>query len=56
MNKAAKRTIEKLNHFSCGTCGKWWTVGDAPLSKKEWHCPWCGRINDYEKNKQTKNN
>jgi len=33
---------EELVHFRCGKCKKWWTVGDAPKSKKMWFCPWCG--------------
>jgi hypothetical protein len=36
------RSTEKLHHFSCGVCKKWWSIGDAPLRKKEWYCPWCG--------------
>jgi rubrerythrin len=37
-----ERSVEKLSHFRCGVCSKWWSVGDAPISKKEWFCPWCG--------------
>jgi len=33
---------EKLWHFRCGVCGKWWSIGDADPEKKEWFCPWCG--------------
>jgi predicted RNA-binding Zn-ribbon protein involved in translation (DUF1610 family) len=40
--QALKRSTEVLSHFSCGACGKWWTVGDAPKKKKHWYCPWCG--------------
>jgi transcription elongation factor Elf1 len=40
--KKHQRSIEQLSHFRCGKCNKWWSVGDAPLSKKVWHCPWCG--------------
>ncbi|MCR4274826.1 MAG: hypothetical protein NUW02_02135 [Candidatus Campbellbacteria bacterium] len=36
------RSVERLSHFRCGVCNKWWSVGDAPTTKKEWHCPWCG--------------
>mgnify|MGYP001594402500 CR=1 FL=1 len=35
-------SIEQLSHFICGVCGKWWTIGDAPVNKKQWFCPWCG--------------
>ncbi len=47
MNKR-ERTIEKINHFSCGKCKKWWSVGDAPSKKKKWFCPWCGMMNEYK--------
>jgi len=40
-------TIEQLHHFTCAVCGKWWTIGDAPKEKTDWHCPWCGEINSY---------
>ena len=41
-NKKGQRSIEKLNHFRCQECDKWWSVGDAPEEKEDWHCPWCG--------------
>ena len=40
--KENKRNIELLHHFSCQHCGKWWSIGDAPVEKQEWFCPWCG--------------
>jgi predicted RNA-binding Zn-ribbon protein involved in translation (DUF1610 family) len=42
--KTTKLKISKevLTHFQCGQCEKWWTIGDAPKSKKVWYCPWCG--------------
>lgn len=48
--KKNKIYIEKLAHFSCVKCKKWWTVGDAPVSKKKWFCPWCGEMGNYTKN------
>lgn len=33
---------ERLFHFNCGECGKWWAIGDASTTHKEWFCPWCG--------------
>lgn len=44
-NLRASRTrfVERLNHFVCVACKKWWTIGDAPVAKKEWFCPWCGK-------------
>ncbi|HXK38005.1 MAG TPA: hypothetical protein VJ579_02975 [Candidatus Paceibacterota bacterium] len=36
------RSIEKLHHFSCGACNKWWSIGDAPQAPRAWYCPWCG--------------
>jgi len=44
-----QRTVENLHHFSCISCSKWWTIGDAPVEKEEWFCPWCGVKNNYER-------
>ena len=49
MKKAGKKSCEILNHFSCSKCKKWWTIGDAPKTKREWFCPWCGEKNKYKK-------
>ena len=39
-------SLEKLVHFQCDHCQKWWSIGDAPIEeKKEWFCPWCGEKN-----------
>jgi rubrerythrin len=35
------KSIERLAHFRCKACAKWWSIGDAP-TRDEWHCPWCG--------------
>ena len=43
----AKLSEERLHHFSCGSCEKWWTIGDAPANKNEWFCPWCGTKQDF---------
>jgi hypothetical protein len=45
------RSIEQLSHFLCTFCNKWWSIGDAPIEKKKWFCPWCGKQN-VEKEKQ----
>lgn len=45
--KVAKKCVERLTHFSCAHCDKWWTVGDAPEERKNWFCPWCGKENIY---------
>ncbi len=37
-----KKSEERLVHFSCESCHKWWTIGDAPEEKQGWFCPWCG--------------
>ena len=41
-------SIENLHHFNCGSCKKWWSVGDAEKLKKEWFCPWCGVLQKVE--------
>ena len=33
-------SLERLWHFQCENCNKWWTIGDAP-DRLEWGCPWC---------------
>lgn len=40
-------SIEKLHHFRCNFCNKWWSIGDAPDNKDDWYCPWCGHKNQY---------
>ena len=41
------RSLEKIHHFKCKFCDKWWSVGDAPVSKKIWFCAWCGKENRF---------
>lgn len=41
------KSVEKLSHFQCDVCKKWWTIGDAPADRTMWYCPWCG-INQPE--------
>lgn len=36
------RSIEKLSHFRCSKCDKWFSIGDAPEHRQKWFCPWCG--------------
>jgi predicted RNA-binding Zn-ribbon protein involved in translation (DUF1610 family) len=47
-----KRSVELLHHFRCYACGKWWSVGDAPLRKTLWFCPWCGMKEIYAAQKK----
>lgn len=42
-----KKTAEKISHFLCGKCYKWWSVSDAPENKKDWTCPWCGARQNF---------
>lgn len=42
-------SIEKLIHFNCPLCLKWWSIGDAPIdTRKIWYCPWCGCSSEIE--------
>ncbi len=43
--------IEKLSHFLCAKCKKWWSIGDAP-NRKKWCCPWCGYYQAVAKHKK----
>jgi len=36
-------SLERLVHFHCAYCKKWWSIGDAPREKTTWFCPWCGK-------------
>lgn len=36
-----KLSIEKLYHFNCSQCAKWWSIGDWSV-QKELTCPHCG--------------
>jgi len=45
---------EMLGHFSCGSCKKWWTIGDAPRAKTTWFCPWCGAESTAKQSKNKK--
>jgi len=47
-------SLEKLIHFQCDHCEKWWSIGDAPIEeKKEWFCPWCGEKNHISPDRVT---
>lgn len=43
------RSIEMFHHFRCPHCNGWWGIGDAPMKRKKWFCPWCGKENTYKK-------
>ncbi|MEI6480094.1 MAG: hypothetical protein WCO12_01045 [bacterium] len=45
-NPKGEISVEKLSHFRCCLCGKWWSIGDA-LKRKEWHCPRCGEKQEF---------
>jgi len=47
MDNSGKRSEERIVHFSCPHCTKWWVIGDAPEDKTEWFCPWCGEKGNY---------
>jgi len=49
-NKNLKICNEKLFHFNCGDCMKWWTIGDADEKRDFWYCPWCGKKQKVFKN------
>jgi hypothetical protein len=42
------RSIEHFNHFRCGHCDGWWGIGDAPMKRTKWFCPWCGKENAFK--------
>lgn len=46
-------SLEKLYHFNCGKCKKWWSIGDwLPNSLHVLTCPHCKEtleVEDYAK-------
>lgn len=42
-----KLSYERLVHFQCDHCQKWWSIGDAP-DQSAWNCPWCCKLNQVE--------
>lgn len=46
-------SVEHLHHFRCGSCNKWWSIGDPAITKtgvkKQWFCPWCGLLQKVDK-------
>lgn len=45
--KVTTVSIERLAHFQCADCQKWWSIGDAPLDRN-YYCPWCGGLNSVK--------
>lgn len=41
-------SIEKLVHFNCSNCAKWWCIGDAD-THRGYFCPWCGKFEKHFK-------
>lgn len=35
-------SVERLYHFRCAHCNRWWSIGDADVTKTVWYCAWCG--------------
>jgi hypothetical protein len=37
-------SLERMYHFRCKACERWWSIADAPgnPAEREWYCPWCG--------------
>ncbi|MBI3397026.1 hypothetical protein HY045_00970 [Candidatus Woesebacteria bacterium] len=44
--KSTIRSKEVLTHFRCIFCNKWWTIGEVPITKTKWFCPWCGKLQE----------
>ena len=50
--KKAEFFNESIRHFTCGKCGKWFAIGDAPHARANWHCPWCGVEQVFEEDRE----
>jgi rRNA maturation endonuclease Nob1 len=44
MSEEGTVSLEKMYHFRCVACTRWWSIADAPgtPTEREWYCPWCG--------------
>ncbi|MDZ7726299.1 MAG: hypothetical protein U5L75_01825 [Candidatus Campbellbacteria bacterium] len=42
-----KKAEERLVHFLCYNCEKWWSIGDPPDDRDDWYCPWCGKKQEF---------
>lgn len=51
---SGKYTVEQLVHYQCEICNKWWSIGDAPIKRKEWFCPWCSHKQTVEEITESK--
>lgn len=40
--KPGKYSEEKLKHFNCYKCKKWWTIEDTQNIENKLFCTWCG--------------
>lgn len=48
-------SIEKLYHFSCARCKKWWSIGDFDTKVvKVITCPHCGEVDAASKDRRVK--
>jgi len=45
-------SIEKLYHFSCTKCKKWFTIADYKITDKALACPNCFNISNHFKPKE----
>jgi predicted RNA-binding Zn-ribbon protein involved in translation (DUF1610 family) len=41
-------SIERLAHFHCPHCEKWWSIGDPEIYRTRWFCPWCGKESIFD--------
>jgi hypothetical protein len=39
-------SVEKLHHFNCHYCRRWWSIGDLPSEVTHLYCPWCGEYGE----------
>lgn len=50
MKEKGTITLEKVYHFRCRACDRWWSIADAPGNpgEREWWCPWCGERQPFD--------
>lgn len=52
--KKGQYSVERLVHFICPSCKKWWSISDPPKGRSGWSCPWCGLVTVYTEKREEK--
>jgi hypothetical protein len=50
MSERGTVSLEKMHHFRCKECNRWWSIADIPVEPETrlWYCPWCGKEQAFD--------